>query len=161
MSHSRNTWLIDWFTCFKNVLMRHILRHSSSCSFPKTPFPSLLKDTKCGPRPTIVSVSVPNEQHTLLAPTHVEVLRCQGSCPQAGHKQHVSFLGTIWGMSIWASLSILIISFISEIMNKLGLGLNDCLSSLCPCSMRNHCKMLTYLLCRLLVLFNLWLVSHR
>jgi len=50
---------------------------------------SMNKETNCGPRPTIVSVSVPNEQHTLLAPTHVEVLRCQGSCPQA-HSSRLS-----------------------------------------------------------------------
>ena len=49
--------------------------------------------TSCQPRPAIISLSevAPDLGHSLSAPTHVEVARCGGSCPQA----HSSLLSCI------------------------------------------------------------------
>ena len=49
--------------------------------------------TSCQPRPYIISLSevAPDLGHSLSAPTHVEVARCGGSCPQA----HSSLLSCI------------------------------------------------------------------
>lgn len=40
------------------------------------------QDTRCRPRPTLVPVPVSESGHVILAPNMVEVMRCEGSCPQ-------------------------------------------------------------------------------
>ena len=66
---------------------------------------TMSEDIKCRPRPTIIPVTVTSPHHTIMSPTHVQVNRCSGSCPQAHSSYHSCVPGKVSAKEVPVMLS--------------------------------------------------------